>query len=809
MIGAPNRLTPAVPLPVPYPASQSVISPEQNLAATDEQAAQLTPTAGNATLSTQSETLLGHPLEMWINILSYCPFETWASIFAVSRAGATTANGALYKLFHAKSPEEQSTLHKLLFSEGAKDNFAQNPSFRQLMNHTLSYFYTRGPVIEAADGLFLKKNKPKTGRDLLTLLNLPIPPSSTSESPTEVIDWDKALTEAQKDYCFNNLAWFMTQPQAPKPEFFLRLSDTNIKDGFAGPAAAAEEDIFDGMEDLADADPAAIANPAAVANPANAANLANLAEDADDDIFADIGELADVANAANLANLAEDADDDIFAGIGEPANVANVANVANAANVNNAIDRNNILESRMFINARNKSGRPLYEKPVIQWMVVNNEWDLFEKALATGMDIDELDQQWKTPLHWAVEIRDEAAVRKLIKHGANTELKDKMGRLPIVRAILIGDTAIFKCFVETGGQNRDLLLQQTFLDYSLLHLAAQEDRLDIVKCLINECRAEIALPAGNEQATPIRLAAERGNFDIVEFLAECGAQGDQKALRLALDNIRTGTNHLRVAKFLAKHIGAAAILDTACAEEDIKIIKLLIQHAAEEIGEAFASVTAASTEGMDFWIECLERLLCAAANEGQIPMAEFLINNNVEQIDRGVFSMALELALHKKRWDFAEFLIDAAKEVKHWDMAEPLIDAGTEENQLDGLSSLLKFNISPEKLDIVEFLVNKGAKLDWVIDENSPISLAMDNNDKEMVQFFVKEGASINLLHGEWTLLERAIILDGKEAIFEILATSDQFNQSIDNEERTALLHMAIEYNRHAIAEFLESLNPV
>lgn len=196
--------------------------------------------------------------------------------------------------------------------------------------------------------------------------------------------------------------------------------------------------------------------------------------------------------------------------------------------------------------------------------------DVVKSLLAKGADVNAKENRGaQTPLMWAVAERRSEVARLLMERGADIQAKSKAGLTPFLFAVQVGDLDSARMFLDAGADvnaaapdgRSPLLIAGAggyealgiFLlskganpsaadrrGYTVLHHAAAGGKLELVKALLAagvnpNSRALRERPnAGPNSivdyppvsvvgATPLFLAAEAANADVVRLLAANGA----------------------------------------------------------------------------------------------------------------------------------------------------------------------------------------------------------------------------------------------------------------------------------------------
>ena len=143
--------------------------------------------------------------------------------------------------------------------------------------------------------------------------------------------------------------------------------------------------------------------------------------------------------------------------------------------------------------------------------------------LQHGVNVNAQDKYGKTPLHWAAENGNTAAVEVLLMAGANVNLEKLYGATPLHRAAWKGHQEVAQRLID-GGAYVNL---QTEDGSTPLHRAAMEGRKEVAQLLIDR-GANVHLQDKNGR-TPLQHAVDYGHDDIVELLGGVellGAWGD-------------------------------------------------------------------------------------------------------------------------------------------------------------------------------------------------------------------------------------------------------------------------------------------
>ena len=111
---------------------------------------------------------------------------------------------------------------------------------------------------------------------------------------------------------------------------------------------------------------------------------------------------------------------------------------------------------------------------------------------------------------------DHAATAILLEGGANPNQQDGLGQRPLMAAIKRKDKASFGQLIRAGA-NADTVINAN--GQSVIHIAAFQKDQDYIHC----CKSFNLNARDNRGQTPLMLATQVGNFDVVKQLVYNGA----------------------------------------------------------------------------------------------------------------------------------------------------------------------------------------------------------------------------------------------------------------------------------------------
>ncbi|KAL6523615.1 RAC-alpha serine/threonine-protein kinase [Orobanche gracilis] len=143
---------------------------------------------------------------------------------------------------------------------------------------------------------------------------------------------------------------------------------------------------------------------------------------------------------------------------------------------------------------------------------------LLHHLLKRGLDPNESDYNGRTGLHIAASSGNEKCVQLLLDFDADPNNRDKEGSVPLWEAISGGHKEITKLLSDKGATlaNGDVGLFSC--------VAAEENNLDLLKDIVGH-GGDVTCPK-KDGTTPLHIAVCEGNFEIVKYLLDQGANID-------------------------------------------------------------------------------------------------------------------------------------------------------------------------------------------------------------------------------------------------------------------------------------------
>uniref|UniRef100_A0A1X7VP15 Uncharacterized protein n=1 Tax=Amphimedon queenslandica TaxID=400682 RepID=A0A1X7VP15_AMPQE len=173
-------------------------------------------------------------------------------------------------------------------------------------------------------------------------------------------------------------------------------------------------------------------------------------------------------------------------------------------------------------------------------------------------DINHIDNYKRTALYIACKEGHAQAARKLLEHGADTDITEStFERTPLHFACELGHVQLVELLLRHGANFNKL----TNLDYTALHTASENGYAQVVELLLDH-GADIK-QTDTLGRPALQLACEKGHAQVVELLLKHGAY-----IELTHDSYN-------------KEVMYTTLLVTACKSGHAKVVELLLEYDAD------------------------------------------------------------------------------------------------------------------------------------------------------------------------------------------------------------------------------------
>jgi ankyrin repeat protein len=146
-----------------------------------------------------------------------------------------------------------------------------------------------------------------------------------------------------------------------------------------------------------------------------------------------------------------------------------------------------------------------------------NSNEVLEYLISTGIDLETINWDWHTVLHWAAYVENLEGIMLLVERGANLDAATYMGETPLRVAVDYGRTLAVRMLIDAGADYRT----RAGNEVALMHAVALGG---------NVATAEILLEKGLDVncrnlygKTPLHYAAYAGNLEVAKLLVAKGA----------------------------------------------------------------------------------------------------------------------------------------------------------------------------------------------------------------------------------------------------------------------------------------------
>ena len=377
-------------------------------------------------------------------------------------------------------------------------------------------------------------------------------------------------------------------------------------------------------------------------------------------------------------------------------------------------------------------------------------------------------EQGQTLLHISLEKGNDYAVDLLIRHGADVNKPDASGKTPLQIAVEKNAIHSAELLVKKGANisqrigdktlpqiaydERKLRLIEVFVSYhpeETLEILPEFNRTPLCLAAQRDCDAIVGtlLTHGADSNartwdgyTPVYYACKNGNLKMLNALLECGANihGDfdgKPLIKIAAEN-----GHSNIVDFLAKH---GADLSAAYNEDPYRLAPLL-RDALEKGNESLIMSYIDSTDredGLARYIGMTDRegrwLGLIAAGNGNLSIVREILRQFRQEINRGD---------NKGRT-----LLYVASFSGHTDIVEELLKpengASINIQTKDGRTAL-QAAAENGHFHVVKILLQRGADINLgTVDKNSLLYNAVEEGDLELVQMLVERGAEVGAIN--------------------------------------------------------------
>lgn len=208
----------------------------------------------------------------------------------------------------------------------------------------------------------------------------------------------------------------------------------------------------------------------------------------------------------------------------------------------------------------------------LAWAVHQDDLEIADLLIRAGSTVNAANDYGITPLSLACVNRSTAMVEKLLQAAANPNISDPTGETPLMACARTGNVDAVKLMIAHGA---DVNLKETQREQTALMMAVAEKHAEVVRALVDSgadvnARSRIStldppvrsptyfpdvhFPTTTGGFTPLLFAAQQGDIESARILLEAGANVDYATSEdgSAL-GVAAASGHEKLALFLLEH----------------------------------------------------------------------------------------------------------------------------------------------------------------------------------------------------------------------------------------------------------------
>jgi ankyrin repeat protein len=332
--------------------------------------------------------------------------------------------------------------------------------------------------------------------------------------------------------------------------------------------------------------------------------------------------------------------------------------------------------------------------------------DGVRSLLKDGADVNAVQADGATALHWAAYHRDADLAARLLKAGANPAAVNRNGSTPMWLAANQGDAAMLETLIE-GGANAN---EELPLGRRPLMLAARSGVVEAVRVLL-EREADPNAKETQRGTSALMQAADQGHADVATVLIEHGADIAAVSAPVMRDGRTAALGQSEDPRINVRRQTIVSICEQPT--PDLNILRKLALQGSSDQGSLDEALVELVKSGADLTQEAI----CSKFERGGIGFA--VVAGGGAGGGGGGFG-----GRQQREPDGGELtaLVYAARS-NAIDAARVLLEAGAD--------------------------VNQATRYGW-----SPLLAATQNQNYQMALFLIEHGADVNLANkGGWTPL--------------------------------------------------------
>ncbi len=347
---------------------------------------------------------------------------------------------------------------------------------------------------------------------------------------------------------------------------------------------------------------------------------------------------------------------------------------------------------------------------------------------------------------------------------------------------------------------------------------ALDTKVELIKYLLkNQINPNIS---GSYGKTALTFFAEEGDFGMVKYLVEKGANDIERALEIALKN-----EHDKISNYLQPLV--KSILEQKKAIEKLYndlAINTQTREVTDERLLVFAHALMVTFPKVNTCIKEVQKALFAAVRKEDLDILKYLIGNsiNLEVRNEEKNTPLLSIFSPINNLEISKYLIDHGANVNAKDergKTRLIIDAGNdnEENVKYLISHGADVNVKTAEgktalhlaaakayENIVKYLVDHGADVNVKSNNgDTPLHHAAANASENIVKYLVDHGADVNVKDNNGQMALHLAAYWGRENIVKYLIDHKADINAQDKKYRRTPLHQAAARGRENIVKYL------
>lgn len=370
---------------------------------------------------------------------------------------------------------------------------------------------------------------------------------------------------------------------------------------------------------------------------------------------------------------------------------------------------------------------------------------LLNALLAAGADANAANDIGMTPLHYAAMHGRTAAAAVLLDHGADVNSADHAGWTPLLLAVLGGQAQTAELLLEHGA-DPDAPSRSRRL---ALWLAASRGDNDCAEMLLRYGAAVGAKTHAGLTETPLHIAAQTGNLELIRMLVEYGDDV----------NSTISTGHLTPLHYAARNGQLEAAKELIAAGADVSLAGdhwlLPLYLAARANDDAMVRLLLSAGAAKDFQFAFLSENLELARK-----MLDSGMSPNGLYSDQTTF---LGAVVDRSNPGFTNLLLDYGADpnlsvrpedkpltraalLGNSEVVKTLLARGANINAADSGRIALEYAIRWDYLDVAKALLNAGVDPNGASPQTAapPLAQAVEMGRLEMIKLLVAHGADVN-----------------------------------------------------------------